>query len=131
MNNRERLQCLFDAFVAGDQATQESLFHPDFSITESEGLPYAGTYHGIAGWWALIEKIVSTYTEFSTQPLEIIGAPDGDRFAALHRLQGRVVATGKLVDQQIFELWVFKDEKVITVRPFYWDTNAVARACMG
>ncbi len=127
-NNLERLSRLFDAFRADDRETVSALLHPHFTITEADGLPYGGTYHGVNGWWQLIERIVGTYSDLSTTPLEIIGEPDGDRFAALHRLTGTARATGIRVDLQIFELWVFQDATVIEVRPFYWDTHAIATA---
>jgi ketosteroid isomerase-like protein len=129
MNNKERLQAIFDAFVAGDSASVDAAIHPDFVITEAPGLPYGGTYRGLEGWHRLVEKIVGTWDDFATAPIEILGHPYGDRFAALHSLKGRSKKTGRSVSLQVFELWVFKDQKVIEVVPFYFDTHAVAKAC--
>ncbi len=129
--NLETLRLMFAAFNAGDRAAQEALMDPDVTITEAAGLPYGGIYRGIAGWWELIGKIMATYRTVTTVPLEIIGEAAGDRFAALHRLTGTAAATGRTVDLEIFELWVFRAGKIIEVRPFYWDTHAVACATAG
>jgi len=129
MNNKQRLQALFDSFVAGDMAAVDAGLHPDFEITEAPGLPYGGTYKGLDGWHRLVANIMGTYDDVATAPIEIIGEPDGDRFAALHSLKGRSKKTGRSVALQVFELWVFKDRKVIQVVPFYFDTHAVAKAC--
>ena len=130
MNNKQRLQALFDAFVARDMATWDAGLHPDFEIIEAPGLPYGGTYKGLDGWHRLITKIMGTWDDFVTAPVgEIIGDPDGDRFAALHSLKGRSKKTGRSVALQVFELWVFKDHKAIQVVPYYFDTHAVAKAC--
>jgi ketosteroid isomerase-like protein len=129
MNNKQRLQAIFNAFVAGDSASVDAAIHPDFVITEAPGLPYGGTYRGLDGWHRLVGNIVGTWDDFATAPIEILGEPDGDRFAALHSLKGRSKKTGRSVSLQVFELWVFKDHKVIEVVPFYFDTHAVAKAC--
>lgn len=129
MNNKLRLEALFKAFIARDMATVDAALHPDFVITEAGGLPYRGVYRGVEGWHKLIENIVGTWDDFSTEFIEIIGEPDGDRFAALHNLKGRSKKTGRPVTMQVFELWVLKDGKVIEIVPFYFDTHAVAKAC--
>lgn len=129
MNNKQRLQAIFDAFVSGDMAAVDAGLHPDFEITEAPGVPYGGTYRGLDGWHRLVQNITGTWDDFATAALEIIGEPDGERFAALHSLKGRSKKTGRSVALQVFELWVFKDGKVIQVVPFYFDTHAVAKAC--
>lgn len=129
MNNKQRLEALFKAFLSRDMAAVDAAIHPDFVITEAAGLPYGGVYRGLDGWHKLIENIVGTWDDFSTEFNEIIGEPDADRFAALHTLHGRSKKTGRSVSVKVFELWALKDGKAIECLPFYFDTHAVAKAC--
>jgi ketosteroid isomerase-like protein len=124
--NRDRLNRFFAAFRAGDEATQATLLHPEFSITEADSLPYGGTYRGLSGWRSLINRIHAAWTDVVISPQFVIGSDDDERFAALHRFQGRAVTSGATFDTSIFELWRLCDGLIVDIRPYYWDTKLLA-----
>ncbi|WEK41481.1 MAG: nuclear transport factor 2 family protein [Candidatus Brevundimonas colombiensis] len=102
---------------------QQSLLHEDFEIIEAPGLPYGGTYRGLKGWGDLIATIKTIWNPVRVTPLWTIGDPNGDQFGKMYRVSGASSVTGKTFDTTIFELWEFKDGKIIRTRPYYWDTH--------
>jgi ketosteroid isomerase-like protein len=124
--NRERLQRFYAAVLAGDQATQRSLIHPDFVLYEADGLPYAGEYHGADGWISAFAKIASTWVDIGFEQKLLIGEPDGEEFAWFMGLSGRAAKTGKPFKTTVFELWSVRDGKIFSIRPHYWDTKMMA-----
>lgn len=121
---QQTLEAFFAAFNAQDSATMEALLAPDFVIHEADGLPYAGTYRGFAGWMDLLGKIGATWEGLTPTIRHFIG--DGQRYAILMDLTLTARATGRTIETSIFELWTVEAGKIREVRPFYWDTKAVA-----
>jgi uncharacterized protein len=124
--NRERLQRFFTAVLAGDQAAQRSLIHPDFVLYEADGLPYAGMYRGTEGWFAAFGKIATTWADMKIEQKLLIGEPDAEEFAWFMSMSGRAATTGKKFETTVFELWSVRDGKVFSIRPHYWDTHMMA-----
>ena len=112
----------------GDRAAAESVMHPDFTVHEAEGLPYAGVYNGKEIWWKLFARIGTIWTAMKIDSLSIIGEPGGNEFAWYMRMSGKSAATGKTFDTTIIERWVLKDGLLFEVRPHYWDTKQLADA---
>jgi ketosteroid isomerase-like protein len=121
-SNLERLGRFQQALQIGDIATITSLVHPELTVTEPTGVPYAGVYRGPSGFMQLLGKISTTWTELKIEPKAVFGEPRGDVFAAQVELSGRSVATGKLFMTSFIELWRFRDSKVIELTPYYFDT---------
>ena len=72
-NGQETLEAFFAAFKAQDTATMEALLAPDFVIHEADGLPYAGTYQGFAGWMELLGRIGSTWEGLTPTVRHLLG----------------------------------------------------------
>jgi uncharacterized protein len=121
---QETLEAFFAAFKDQDTATMEALLAPDFVIREADGLPYAGTYQGFTGWMELLGRIGSTWEGLTPTVRHLLG--DGRNFAVLMDLTLTSKVTGRALDTSIFELWTVEAGKITQVRPFYWDTKAVA-----
>lgn len=121
---QKTLEAFFAAFKVHDTTTMEALLAPDFVIHEADGLPYAGTYVGFAGWMELLGRIGSTWTDLTPTIRHFLG--DGRHFAILMDLTLTAKATGRSIETSIFELWTVEAGKITQVRPFYWDTKAVA-----
>jgi ketosteroid isomerase-like protein len=123
-NGQQTLETFFAAFREQDLAAMEALLAPDFVIHEVDGLPYGGVYKGYAGWMELLARIGATWEGLAPTVRHLVG--DGRHFAVLMDLTLTAKATGRTLDTSIFEMWTVEDGKIKEVRPFYWDTRAVA-----
>jgi len=124
--NRDKLQRFFTAVTTGDIATQRALIHPDFILYEADSLPYAGEFHGADGWVSAFGQIASTWSDIGFENKLLIGEPNGDEFAWYMGLSGCSAKTGKSFKTTVLELWSLRDEKIISIRPHYWDTKMMA-----
>lgn len=110
----------------GDRERGTALFHPDFTVVEADGLPYAGTYRGAEGFLELIGKVMAQWADLAIETLQIIGAPEGEVFAIEMAMEGVSTTSGKAFSTKVCELWTLKDGMILSIRPFYWDTKAMA-----
>ena len=123
-NGQQALEDFFAAFRAADMPAMRSLLAPDFVIHEAEGLPYGGTYRGEAGWSELLQRIAATWESLVPTVRYLLG--DGRHFAVLMDLTLTSRATGRTIETSILESWTVEGGRIREVRPFYWDTSAVA-----
>jgi ketosteroid isomerase-like protein len=126
--NRQKLESFYLAVLNNDRTAAEALMHPEFTVYEADGLPYAGVYTGHATWWKLFERIGKTWLDMKIESLSLIGEDNGSEFGWFMRMSGRSAATGKPFSSTIFERWVIKDGKLFEVRPHYWDTKLLTDA---
>lgn len=113
---------LYEAAGRGDWAAAEAELHPELEIHEAESMPYAGVYRGRD---ALQRLSAIVYGTWPGTRVERLGMAAGD---------GRVVVFFRmLIDapdgplaHDIVEVNEFRDGKVAVIRPFYWDTGAMA-----
>lgn len=126
MSNRACLERFFAATMANDRATVEAILHPDFTVYEADGLPYAGVYKGHQAWWQLFDGMAGIWRDIRIESLELIGEPNGESFGWFMRMSGKAAKTGKPFSTTIFERWVVKDGMAMEVRPHYWDTKMMA-----
>jgi ketosteroid isomerase-like protein len=127
VSHREFCERFLAAMSAGDFDTQNSMLDESFVVHEAEGLPYAGDYHGIAGWRALSQAVVATWKGFRLRPLEYLGET-GDTFVVRFAISGRSRKTGKPFESTVLELWKFNGVRLREITPYYWDTHALALA---
>ncbi len=50
---------------------------------------------------------------------------DGDLAAVILDGTGSSRKTGKTFSMQLVEVWRFSGDKIVELRPFYWDTHAL------
>ena len=119
---------IYDGFILrGSIDTLFASLHPEVTVSEAPSLPFGGVFHGIKGVEELFGRMFATWEDLRIAKEKLFDG--GDQVFALLRLTARSRATGKPVDMQIAELWTFRDGKVISLVPFYWDAGEVARAC--
>lgn len=110
---------LYAALPKMDWATYQAHLHPEFRVVESNDLPIAGTYEGMAGFLQLIEKAFGLFSEFEPTPGAICAGDDHVMVWVEIKLTGR--QSNKTITTQLIEVFKFKDEKLIEIRPFYFD----------
>lgn len=126
MNNLAVIQEYLRLAKLGEREAGTALFHKDFTVVEADGLPYAGTYHGAEGFLKLIGKVLAQWSDIAIETLQIIGAPEGEVFAIEMAMKGVSATSGKPFSTTVCELWTVKDGMIYSIRPYYWDTKAVA-----
>lgn len=103
----------------------EPVIAADFVIYEAAGLPFGGVFHGIEGYVECMRGIESFWTNKTLAPPDFV--PWGeDRIFMVSQFKGDIVANGKHVDMPTISVWDFKDGKISTVRPFFFDTKHIA-----
>ena len=127
MRYRQLCERFTAALAAADWATMEAMLDPDFEVVEAEGLPYAGTYRGAAGWRQLSGQVLATWSGFRLRTLEILGETD-DSLVIRFAMSGRSRKTGTPFETSILELWRFRDDRLIGITPYYFDTHQLALA---
>lgn len=126
MNNLAVIQEYLRLARLGLRKEGTALFHKDFTVVEANGLPYAGTYHGGEGFLNLIGKVTAQWSDLEIDTLQMIGAPDGEVFAIEMAMKGTSSTTGKPFSTTVCEIWTVKDGMIFSIRPYYWDTKAIA-----
>ena len=95
-------------------------------VEDPESLPYGGVYRGFAGMWRESRQSSSRPWRIGKSKTErVIGSPDGDDFVLVQRMTGRAVSTGRAVEMSILEHYTFRDDLLVSIQPYYWDTKAL------
>lgn len=127
MNHQEFAKRFLAAMHAGDRERMGAMMHPDFLIEEAASLPYAGQYRGLEGWLALCKAVIATWKSFSLDFIEFAGESD-DGLVIRFRLRGVSRKTGRPIDSSVLEFWTFRDGKLVSIAPYYFDTHALVVA---
>ncbi|MFJ1460196.1 nuclear transport factor 2 family protein [Nocardia sp. N2S4-5] len=108
-------------------ATLAPFFAPDVVLYQAEGLPYGGIWRGhdgmeqffraMSGVWERFEMVEQTYLS-GVSPLVV-----------RTWVSARARATGRDLKFPILQTITVADGRIAEVRPFYWDTAAIADAC--
>ena len=114
---------LYQSMAAQDWETYQSHLHPDFRIVESDALPYPGTFHGFDGFTQLFGTVTEQFSEFEPNPTQLCAGGTHVMAWVEIKLTGR--KTGKTLHTQLVEVFIFEDDKLIEIRPFYFDTDAI------
>lgn len=125
-NNRELIERFSALVMAGDMENAAALVQTDFVLTEDDGLPYGGKWHGFDGLLRLLGTMADTWADLAIETRSIIGEPDGNEFGLLMQIAGKSTVTGKAFTTTAFEHWVVRDGKIAEISPHYWDTKALS-----
>ncbi|WP_435853266.1 nuclear transport factor 2 family protein [Streptomyces smyrnaeus] len=102
-------------------------FAPDVVLHQADGLPYGGTWHGHAGMERFFLEMSRVWESFDITHQEFVAT--GATPVVLSRIHARARATGREVVFPILQTITVRDGRIAEVRPFYWDTAAIAAAC--
>jgi ketosteroid isomerase-like protein len=127
LSHRQFCERFMAATGTGDRAALAELLHPDFECVEADGLPYAGAYRGLDGWMALGQAVVGAWSKFRIRPIEYPGESENS-FTVRFAISGVSRKTGKAFETTVLELWHFREGKLITIFPYYFDTHLLATA---
>ena len=122
-NANIQLQEQFVAAVfAGNAETVRALAHAAFELQEGSGLPFAGTYRGADGFLRFLGIFCQTFDIERLAPIRSYESSDPDRIAFEFDLRATVRSTSELFESTLIEIWTFKDGKVLSIKPHYFNS---------
>ncbi|MFD5898022.1 MULTISPECIES: nuclear transport factor 2 family protein [unclassified Streptomyces] len=102
-------------------------FSTDVVLHQADGLPYGGIWRGHEGMERFFLAMGGVWESFEMVEQEFLAT--GETSVVLTRVHARARATGRELDFPILQTIKVADGRIAEVRPFYWDTDAVAAVC--
>ncbi|MGK5643066.1 nuclear transport factor 2 family protein [Streptomyces sp. URMC 126] len=103
-------------------------FADDVVLHQADSLPYGGTWHRHEGMARFFLAMSLAWERFDIHDQRFLGV-DGDTVVVYSRIRARARATGRELEFPIVQTIEVRDGRIVRVRPFYWDTAAIAEAC--
>jgi uncharacterized protein len=107
--------------------TLAPFFAPDVVLHQAESLPYGGNWRGHDGMERFFHAMSQALEAFDMVEQEFLST--AETAVVLTRVHARARATGRELDFPILQTIRVVDGRIAEVRPFYWDTAAIAAAC--
>ncbi|MFD7702434.1 nuclear transport factor 2 family protein [Streptomyces caelestis] len=102
-------------------------FAPDVELHQAAALPYGGIWRGHTGLAQFFLMMGQVWESFDMVEQEFLAT--GETAVVLTQVRARARATGRGLSFPILQTITVKDGRITEVRPFYWDTRAIADAC--
>ncbi|WP_381803385.1 nuclear transport factor 2 family protein [Streptomyces niveus] len=102
-------------------------FSPDVVLHQADGLPYGGIWRGHEGMERFFLAMGGVWESFEMVEQEFLAT--GETSVVLTQVHARARATGRELTFPILQAIKVTDGRIAEVRPFYWDTGAVAAVC--
>jgi ketosteroid isomerase-like protein len=102
-------------------------FASDVVLHQAEALPYGGIWRGHDGMERFLLAMSQTWEAFEMVDQEFLST--AEPAVVLTHVHARARATGRELDFPILQTVRVVDGRITEVRPFYWDTAAIAAAC--
>ena len=107
--------------------TLAPFFAPDVVLHQAEALPYGGIWRGHDGMEQFFVAMAKTWEAFEMVEQQFLST-SGIAVVLTH-VRARARATGQELSFPILQTIRVVDGRISEVRPFYWDTAAIAAAC--
>ncbi len=98
----------------------------DCVLYEADGLPYGGVYRGRDVMKETLRGVTARFDEFETEIFNMLAG--GDEVVVHLQIKGVGRESRKPFLVPIMELWRIRDGKAVELRPFLFDTAALADA---
>jgi uncharacterized protein len=108
-------------------ATLAQFFAPDVVLHQAEALPYGGIWRGHDGLELFFCAMSQAWEEFEMVEQEFLST--NATAVVLTQVHARARATGRELDFPILQSIRVVDGRIAEIRPFYWDTAAIAAVC--
>lgn len=102
-------------------------FAPDVVLHQAESLPYGGTWRGHEGMERFFVAMSQAWRSFDMVEQSYVAT--ANPVVVLTQVHACARATGKELDFPILQTIEIAGGAIREVRPFYWDTAAIANAC--
>lgn len=102
-------------------------FSPDVVLHQADALPYGGVWRGHEGMERFFVAMSGVWETFDMVEQEFLATGEtGGPAVVLTQVRARARATGRELAFPILQTITVTDGRIAEVRPFYWDTAAVA-----
>lgn len=127
------IEAFYVAVARGDAEALGALvddhFAGDATIDLPPSLPYGGQFTGAQRLRAMFTGMAGSDARIGPDAFELVSITgDGERVAAELSFDWYPPGKPDGVPSGALELWSFEDDKVSTIRAYYWDTAALAAA---
>jgi uncharacterized protein len=113
-----------DTAVTCNWVKLESFCHKEFSVRESDSLPYAGVYKGVDGFRKLASIIfIDSFEEFKVTPRYF--AEGDNHVLLLAEISGVGKKTNISFSSEVAEIYHFEENLIKEIQPFYWDSKLI------
>ncbi|WP_129841108.1 nuclear transport factor 2 family protein [Streptomyces sp. RFCAC02] len=102
-------------------------FAPDVELRQADALPYGGIWRGHKGITQFFLRMGEVWESFDMREQEFLAT--GETAVVLTQVRARARATGRELSFPLLQAITVKGGRITEVRPFYWDTQAIADAC--
>ncbi|MFJ8085699.1 nuclear transport factor 2 family protein [Streptomyces sp. NPDC096205] len=102
-------------------------FSPDVVLHQADGLPYGGPWRGHDGMRRFFVVMGEVWESFDMVEQEFLAT--GETAVVLTQVRARARTTGRELSFPVLQAITVRDGRIAEVRPFYWDTQAIADAC--
>ncbi|SDN31667.1 nuclear transport factor 2 family protein [Allokutzneria albata] len=109
-----------------DFAELAPFFAEDVVLRQADALPYGGEWRGHAGMERFFLAMSAAWGSFEMVRQRFLST--GEPIVVLTDVRARARATGRVLEFPILQTIGFRDGRISEVRPFYWDTAAIAEA---
>ena len=112
--NIDRIRSGFETFNRAGEIDVD-YFAPDFELHQASSIvDTAGVFHGPDAFRDVLSELQGAFEELSFEAEEFIEAPGGD-IVVFIRARGHGRGSGVEVDNQIAQVWTFRDDKAIRI----------------
>lgn len=112
---------------AASFTTLAPFFAPDVVLWQADALPYGGDWRGHDGMERFFRAMSATWDRFEL--IEQVFLSDADPVVVLTHVNARSRESGRELRFPILQTITVTEGLITEVRPFYWDTAAIADAC--
>jgi ketosteroid isomerase-like protein len=102
-------------------------FSPHIVLHQADALPYGGIWRGHDGLEQFFLAMSQAWETFEIVEQEFL--TNTSPLVVLTQVRARARATARELHFPILQTITVEDGRIADVRPFYWDTQAVADAC--
>jgi ketosteroid isomerase-like protein len=124
VRDREALEAAFEQFARGDFRSATGIYDPEVAWMEHRGVPGSGAFDGMDQVRQGFRGWLSSWKDYRLELLELIGSTD--RYFAAVRGSGSGVLSGAYAEDLFFQVWTFRDGKVVRIENFAEREEALA-----
>ena len=99
---------------------------PECVLHQPASLPYGGDWHGPAGFERWLKAFGEQWASLEVKDSRFY--PVGDMVFSRSHVYAVARATGRAVDWPLLQFFRVRDDKILELHPFHWDTAAMLPA---
>ena len=111
-----------------DFAPVAATLHPDCLIRQPAALPYGGDWHGHVGFEAWMRSFRTTWSALSVRDPRVFLTENAAVIFSRSHVHATARASGRRTDWPLLQQIEVRDELILTLQPFHWDTAAMLSA---